>query len=515
MAELDTITIPTLDELRDGNLRVRRNGLIQRGVANPNVTRSSDHYVYATALAINIAPAYQNLGIMSDQQMPDTAEDEYLIRQLTTYGLEVPSAVGSSGNIVFAASSASLVPTGKQLVDDLGQVYEVVTGGTYVDGNEIPIRGVTTGKSTDHVSGDALQWVGGVPGFADNVALVGPGGLTGGADEGDNSSNRSLLYSHLRNPAGGGNWSQIIAWAKAASPSVYSAFVYPALNGPATVGLVLLGPMSYDSTNGFTREVTETVRSLVHDYVAAQIDAHAHVNLTTQTPKEADSNAVDVSVAIGVSLPAAIGAGGPGGGWVNATPWPVLLGTATRVYVSAVTDSTHITITSNDAGTTPSAVGIQDGVTEVAWFDAQGYADGNAAVRTAVVTAHGGSTGAITLTLSEPFPDIATNDFVFPSSERAEQYAQAFLLAMSNMGPGQWYSNLSLVPQAARRPLIAQQQTSDMAASLLKPITDSGEEVEDVAYLYRSSTSPAVPVSTTASPKTFVPGTLGFFDKIP
>jgi uncharacterized phage protein gp47/JayE len=514
MAELDKFYTPTVDDLVNANLRVRRNGLIQRGVENPNVTTGSDHYVYARALALNLAPAYQNLAIMADQQMPDSATGDDLVRQMDIYGIEVPAAAGATGNIVFAASASSLVPTGKQLIDEIGQVYEVVTGGTYDDEDEIPIRGVSTGVATEHVEGDALQWVGGAPGFADTVALVAPGGLTNGSDEANDSSNRSLLYSHLRNPPGGGNWMQVIAWAKEASPAVYSAFVYPALNGPATVGLCVLGKLSYDGSQ-FVRHVAESERASVDTYVSAQLDARAHVHLTTQTPKFDEGATLEVDVAIGLSLPAAIGAGGPGGGWVNAVPWPVLLGTATYVYVDVVTDSTHLTLSSDDAGTTPSALNLVDGVTEIAWFSPQAWVDGDDCIKTSTVIAHGGTTGALTVTLSEPLAGVQVDDMIFPSCEHAEEYAQAFIAAMGNMGPGQWYPNLALVPQAARQPLVVRQQPSDMVSSLLKSVSDTGEEVEDIAYLYRSDTAPPAPGSTTNSPIVIVPSGLGFFDKIP
>lgn len=514
MASLDTFVVPTPEQIRDANLRVRRNGLIARGVTNPNVTRDSDHWVQATALAQSLSTALQNVVIMNDQSMPDTATGERLVRWLNFYGLTPESPTGASGNVTFVTSTATLVPIDSRLLDEIGQVYKVTVGGTYNDGDEIPIVGVSTGKATDHDTGDILQWVD-QPAFADNTVTVAAPGLIGGADQDDDEASRSLLYSHVRNPAGGGNWSQVIQWAKAASASVQSAFVYPALEGPATLGLCLLGQLTYDPGNGFTREVSETVRAAVHDYVAAQLDANKHVFLRTQTPKDADSAAIDTNVSIGLSLPASTGAGGPGGGWVDAIPWPVLLGSAKYVRVETVTDSTHLTLTSNDAATTPTATGLVDGVTKVAWFSPQAFANGDTSVITATVTAHGGSTGHVTVTLSEPFAGILAGDYVFPSCERADDYAKAFMAAMSNLGPGQWYPDLSLVPQAARQPLVARQQPSDVASSLLKPIENAGDEVEDVAYLDRSVTSPSAPLSLTASPNVLVPQALGFYDKIP
>jgi len=515
MADIDEFYSPTVDDLINANLRVTRNALILRGVENPNVTRDSDHYVRARALALNLVPAYRNGVIMGDQMMPDTATGERLVRHLKIYGLTPLTAAGASGNIILTTSTTTLVPVDSQLIDDVGQVYRVTVGGNYDDGDEIPVIGVSTGKSTDHDEDDILQWVD-QPAFADPLAAVASPGLIGGADTDEDEDSRSLLYTHLRNPAGGGNWSQIIAWAKAASSSVKAAFVYPALDGPATVGLNLLGELTYDVVNGFTREVSATVRTLVHAAVAAQLNARGHVNLTTTTPTDSGATPnVNLSVSIGLDLPESTGAGGPGGGWVDVRPWPILNGVATRCTVLSVTDSTHLILTSDEAGTTPSADGLQDGVTQIAWFSPVSYSDGNAAIITATVTAHGGTTGAITVTLSAPFTGIIAGDYVFPNAENHEVYAQALLTAIGDLGPGQWHPNLALVPEAARQPLVNRQQPSDITGSLLKPIVDSGEEVEDAQYLYRSATTPGVPATTADSPFVFVPSRLGFFDRIP
>ena len=513
-AEIDEFWVPTVAEMVNANLRVRRNGLIQRGVANPNVTKDSDHYVYATALAHNLAPAFANLIIMADQQMPDTAEGARLIRWLEIFGLSPLTSVGSSGPVIFSTSVTTLVPVDSQLIDDVGQVYRVTVGGNYADGDAITIIGVSTGASTDHAEGDALQWVD-QPAFADTQVLVGPGGLKGGADTASNEGNRAQLYSHLRNPAGGGNWSQIIQWAKGISSSVESAFVYPAIDGPSTIGLCLLGRFSLDESFGFSREVSETVRALVHDYVSAQLDANKHVRLTTQTPKLVDGAVTGSDISIGLALPYAIGAGGLGGGWVDSTPWPVLLGTATHIWVQAVVDTTHLTLTSNHFAAAPSAVGLVDGVTKISWFSRAAYMAGDACIFTATVLSHSGTTGDLTVVLDAPFPTVESQDFVFPACENAEVYAQALMTALGTLGPGEWYPNLALVPQAARQPPARGQQPSDLAGAMLKPIVDSGDEVEDAAYLYRSATTPGVPGSTDESPLVIVPYTIGFYDKIP
>jgi uncharacterized phage protein gp47/JayE len=513
---------PTPTDIRDANLRVRRNGLIARGVTNPNVTPDSDHFVYATALAQNIAPAYQNLVIKADQQMPDSALDADLVRLYNIFIGDVPVAVGSSGSVVANFSATSLVPLNAELQDEVGQVFQVTVSGNYNSGDLIPILGLTTGKGTDHETGDVLQWVV-PPANSAATAIVAAPGLIGGADALDNEHLRALLISHLQNPPGGGNWSQVQGFALKASPSVTAAFVYPALNGPSTFGLCVLGALTYAGANGFTREVTSTVLAAVDTYVKAQTPGPAPVMFVTTTPTDTGGTTpdVDVDVAIGLSLPESVAAGGAGGGWIDAVPWPNLLGAATRVTVSVVTDSTHLTLTSDDPTNCPSATNLLDGVTQIAWFSPVSFAAAtdtvtSPAIITATVISHSGTTGALNVVLDTPLTGILAGDFVFPNSENVETYAQAFLAAMGNLGPGQWSSNPGIVPTANRRPLVTRQQPSDITSSILKAVEDTGDEVQDTAFLFRSSTTPGIPPNTTtASPFVFVPRRFGFYDKIP
>ncbi len=519
MADIAQFTVPSFSDIRDANLRVRRNGLIARGIANPNVTKDSDHFVYATALAQNVAPAYQNLVIKADQQMPDTALDADLVRLYNLFVGQVPVPTGASGNITANCSATMNVTLLAQLQDETGQVYEVEVAGNYDNGDPIPVAGLTTGSSTDHDTGDVLQWVV-PPANSAATALVAAPGLIGGTDVLGNESLRALLISHLQNPPGAGNWSQVQGWALLASPSVKSAFVYPAINGPSTFGLCVLGELTYAGAAGFTRQVSSTVLALVDAYVKAQMPGPAPVMFTTVTPTDTGAAPdVDVDIAIGLSLPEAISAGGTGGGWVDAVPWPELAPGDTHVIVGSVTSSTEFTLTSLTSNS-PTATNLLDGVTQIAWFSPVSWAAAtptapSPAILTATVLSHSGTAGAIHVVIDKPFTGIAAGHFIFPNAENVEIYAQAFMAAMAGLGPGQWSTNPGIVPTANRRPLVTRQQPSDITAAIIKAITDSGDEVEDAAFLYRSLTTPGVPANTTTlSPFVFVPRRFGFYDKI-
>lgn len=512
------LQVPKPSEIRDAGLRVVRSALIVRGVANPNVTKDSDHFVSWDALAQELATIYANSQVSADQSMPDTAEDEDLVRWLDFFQRAPREAQGSAGPIVLKSSASTFVALAKQLIDSQGSVFEVTTGGTYANNATIPIRGVSTGNATNLPQGTPLQWVGGAPSFSDPIALVGVGGLIGGADTDTNETARNFLYSHVRNPAQAGNWTQIARWALESSASVQAAFVYPALNGPATVGVCIVGPLTFDATNGWSRGVSDDVLAVASSYILARLPDSVRPGTVIVTPKDTGLSTpnVDSTVAIGLNLPLAVAGGGPGGGWVDAVPWPDLIGAATRVYVQTVTDSTHLVLTSNDAANCPTSTNLIAGETEIAWFSPSQFAGGSDPMVTATVTEVSGSTGAISVTLSEPFAGIVAGDVVMPNAENIQAYGRAFLATMNAMGPGQWTNHPVVLVYAKRYPLVTSANPADFVGTQLRAMTDVGSEVLDAAYLYRSTTALGVPVNTTtASPLIQVPFRFGFFNKIP
>lgn len=515
------ISVPRPSDIRDAGLRTVRSGLLKRGVPNPNVTEGTDEWIRWEAFSIQLAIGFANQQILTDQILPDTAEQDGLARHLAIYGIGFRPAQGSNGNVTLNSSAATFIPTGQQLIDAIGNLFEVSIGGTYNNGEPVPVHAIVGGLSTNHQAGEVLQWVA-APAFTDRRAIVATGGLKDGADADTNETARNRLLALLRNPRGGGNWPQVKGWAEQASASVQAAYVYPAINGPATYGVVVVGPLSFDPVLGWTREVTTATVNLVASYVAAQMPIHADQVDATPTDTVSSSPAVDTDVAIGLALPISTAGGGPGGGWVDATPWPALLGTATRVTVQTVTSSTDITLTSDDVATTPNVTGLIAGQTTIAWFSSAAYAAGqDPLVIATVATIVSTTTGHVRITLSTPFTGIVVGDFVMPNAENIQDYARAWLQAMNDMGPGEWSAHADVLVHGRRQPLGIVQNPYSLGGVQLRAITDVGEEVADAAYLYRSTTTPAAGVAVTpgnpasAPPNILVPRRFGFFNKIP
>lgn len=502
MADLYTFVVRDSATIRDSILRTLRNGLIRRGVADPNTGPGSDWYVLAQSVANQLAHVEANAVIKADEAMPDTTTEEGLARACAIVGISKQPAAGSVGPVVLASSASVTIATGDQLIDGAGLTYQVSTGGTYANGDLIPIAAISTGRDTNHAEGDVLRWVT-TPPYASEKALVGPGGLVNGIDEEDDEVLRARLFALLQNPPRSGNAQHVAELAEASTPSVQKAFVYAAAQGPGTFHVAVTAAPTATSKS---RELASaTVTSTVAPYVQGHLPEHTH-NVTTTVED------VDTDVAFGLVLPEAPVANppGPGGGWVDGTPWPAPNASTTwRCTVTSVTSTTVFTV---DATTAPSA-----GVSHVAWLSPFNWR-----LYRAVVTAVSGSSGAYIITVDQPFAGIDVGCYIWPDCQNAQTYIDAVLAAYALMGPGEKTSNVSALTRAFRRPRTAAGWPMTLGGHLTKAITAAGDEVEAAQFFHRTDgtttltdtsgvVTPQVPGSVADPPKIFVPRHIAFY----
>src|SRR5579875_638833 len=346
---LYTFTQKSAQQIHDDIIRGIKNGLIAQGISNPNVGPGSDYDITATAVANELAVVQANSVILADQLMPDTAAGSFLDRWLGVFGLSRRAATPSTGVVTPAISvSSTNIPQGTQLVDSSGLLYEVTVGGSYGTAAglslNVPVQAVVGGSNTNHNNGDTLRWVTAPPYCQPTVSVGttgGTDGLSGGADseEGLDEPPPARLFALLQNAPKGGNWSDVAGWAQASTPDVQAAFVYPALQGPATVYFAVtrnaqsVPPFSSTSKN---RDISSTIVSgTVVPYVQGLLPEHVYsVGLSVA------NQATDIALLL--SLPSAPTASppGPGGGWLDGTPWPSTVGGTAIPVVGTVTNST-------------------------------------------------------------------------------------------------------------------------------------------------------------------------------
>jgi hypothetical protein len=113
--------------------------------------------------------------------------------------------------------------------------------------------------------------------------------------------------------------------------------------------------------------------------------------------------------------------------------------------------------------------------------------------------------------VDSPFPGVTVGCYVWPQSLKQADYVAAFLAAMALMGPGEKSSNTSALIRGYRHPIPSLSWPYSLNATVLKSITDVGDEVLDVSYLARSTTTPAVPAAVTDPPNILIPRHVGFY----
>jgi hypothetical protein len=497
-----TFAAPLVSTMRDNMLRTWANGIAANNPNGPapDIAPGSDMYILCSAVATELAPAMANTVISSDENMPDTCtfEGGGLQRWMGAVGLSRNPAIGSSGNITFSSSVATspgvFIPTGAQLQDTSQQLYQVIVGGDYYDQQQIPITSLSLGAGTVHANGDTLTWVNGPPFSAKTVQVGSPGGsdgLTGGADAEDTPTGRTRLLTRLQNPPSSGNWSATVGFAESSTPAVEKAFCYPAAQGPATTHVAVT---SRATPTLRTRDVPTTVlNATVIPFTQGLLPEHVYSLITTV-------NNVTANASVLLSIPSAPTASppGPGGGWINGTPWPSSIGGTAPVTSSTVVSSTHFTV---NATTAPQA-----GVTQVSYLDPTTWT-----LYTAIVTAVSGTSGAYVITLSAPFVNVAIGSVIFPASQNQAVYVAAFLAAFAAMGPGEKTTLAAVLPRAFRHPTPAGSWPNTLGPNVLKAINSCSAEVLDVQWVYRSSTTTPVPVSILYPPSILVPGNLGLY----
>lgn len=502
MPQLLTFVVKDAVTCRDDMCRTMRNGLIRRGVANPNVGPNSDSYLLFTAVGNELAVIGANAVIKADQLMPDSAEDEDLERSAAVFDLTFQPAAGSVGNVIIKASATSPIPTDAELTDEAGLRYKVSVGGDYDDGEAVPIEAIDIGDATNHAEDDILQWASAPP-YCDARVTVDVGGLTNGIDAEDSEVLRARELAVLQNPPGAGNPEHFVEVAEESTPRVQKGFCYPAALGPATTRVVVTAAPTATNKN---RDIASTVMTgLVSPFIIGAMPQHADIGVTTVTNVNAD-------VAFALSLPEAPTANppGPGGGWLNGTPWPRPDGLTTfRCTVTAVTSSTVFTV---DSLTEPVAT-----VTRIAWLSPTTWK-----LYTAVVTGFTGSSGAYVVTIDRPFTGVTTGCYIWPDAQNAQLYVNAVLSQFAIMGPGEVTANASALVRGFRHPPPSSAWPMSLGAHLLNRITDDQDEVLAAQFFHRTDGTttltgtagqllPQVPATADLAPKQLVPRHIAFY----
>ena len=477
-----TLTVKSASEVRDDIIRTIRNGLIEQGISNPQVTLTSDFGLIAAALGNEVAVPANNCVLLADQAMPDTAVGANLDRILSFYGLTRRVASQSAGLIVATASASSFVPLAAQLVDQNGNQFQVTVGGSYGNGSLIPVQSVNAGSSTNQEAGATLTWASPPAFFAPTAAVSSINPITGGTDTETDAVARTRLIAFLSNPPGGANPSQIVEWAQAADPSVQTAFVSCAARGPGTVDVCVVG---YANANDGDRDVNYLLLvNKIAPYIQGQLPQYADGYTCT-----VHNYPMDISIGLSLPLPPSAIPSGPGGGWLDPAPLQVTNAKpAIRVVDGYALSGSTAGVPVNTATSfwvdfpVAPAQGVQYSLSYVSPVTFTVYSGVTSG--TYIPATNYGSLSSYTsmyyVTLNSPFyynsntnTIIQPGNYVFPTAANTATYVTTFLNYMASLGPGERTAVSGLLPRALRQPYDQTSGAYKLNTRLIKPIVCS------------------------------------------
>ena len=502
MATVGELYVPgSAGEIRDDMLTDIRLEMIAQGITDdPPVQPGTDLYIWADAVANSAMLQYANIALLSDAANPNDAEGEDLDKWREALGLPEVVASGSSGKIKVTVEGGGTATFGggEQGVLDNGLRIEV--SGAHVgivDAAEVAVTALDTGTDTNAEPGYSVRWANPPINVATDAEVSANVPLTGGTDEENDDRKRTRILNRLRNPPGGGNWSQKRETVLNALSSVQDAYIYPALGGPASERIVPVKALDTENMD-YSRALSSDAMAIVRSAIHAEFDSPDEIVI--QPPVD---QAVDVAITL--TLPNSAQTNGDGTGWTDAAPWPPLEGGDTRVSVSAVSSATTFTV---NASTTTTPVANQ---THVAW-----WSPNTRRFHLALITGVTGGTGAWVITVDQPMTDalgndVAVNDYLSPSAASVEAYGETWVSLMNAMGPGENTADANRLPRSLRHPGIVEDAHADLTNAQLSLMRGEHPEIMDFDYSYRSSTSPTVPATVATAPSILTPQHFGIY----
>jgi len=476
------------------------------------ITRpGTDWHILGTALGNIAILQYANISRADEDIDETTATGAALDRIREALGLPEVPASPATGHITIQVDGSQLgaislsnhefvLPNGKR--GKIDGIHTITVGTALPD---IPAVTIDTGDDVNFPADTLVRFVS-PPAFCpleNKVSIASP--LTGGDDGevvGDpvgDERKRLRIQNKRQNIPAGGNWGHMIELSLDALATVQYAFVYPALGGPGSVKVIVVRDVDPDNYT-FTRQLPAPALQIVRNAIHASMPAPMEIVVDTA----ADS---DTDAALTLNIPDAVSAGGNGQGWLDAAPWPPLAGGDTKVSITLLltTDGSQIRVNATTA-TPPVA-----GQTHISWWSQE-----DQKFHTRLVTAQSGGTGAWNLTLDAPLVDHnnaipQVGEYISPAAVNIDDYGRTWIDQMRKLGPGENTADGNRLPRALRRPFIADSWPSSLTAKQLIGMGNAHGEIRDIAWSFRSQSTPSVPANVTIDPNILTPRHFGVY----
>lgn len=339
---IDTLPVAFVAKTRD---RIKADYLRSYKIRNPNARteEGTQPDIDASIAADVVLPLWAVARHVADATSLESMTGSALDQRAAEAGIPPRlEAGGASGFVEIEASAGGgTIYEGDELTNVATRmVYECAVTALYVDGDLVPVRGVSTGEQTNLDPDVVLTWSSPRPGIGPSATVAADtqgNGLTGGrVVEGDDEI-RERIRDARGNPKASGNEAEIRdALAEIPGLRIQYAFVWPGIVATGTCGFSFtLNP----ARPGGSRAPNATQLAEALAYLQGRFPADDGLFAIALVEQNVDLT-LDVEWADGAV------------GWSDATPWPPYYAPSAgpgAVVVSAVTSATGFTLATDDA----------------------------------------------------------------------------------------------------------------------------------------------------------------------
>jgi hypothetical protein len=482
------------DELIQRMLRDARLAALDAGLAEPPTQPGSDLHITATMDGNTALIGFANINSLEQDASVFTATGAALDQMRKDEGLPEVEPTGAKGRLKIEVLGPTTIPNGLRFRYPNGLLGRVVGGAINPATNsELDVEAISTGSATNLRSDTAVTFIGPPINLVAQAKVSKAIPLSGGTDAETDERKRARILNVRRNKPAGGNWAQIRQVMLDSLGSVQDGYVYPCLGGPSSQKAVPVKGFDREN-NDYSRTLSDAALAIVRAAVQAKVPSDETI-LQSSVDQICD-------IALQIEIPDSYLAGGNGQGWVDASPWPPLVGADNgRVMVSSTdADFDTLTVTAN----TPTAP--TDGLTHIAWWssvDRKFYR--------ALVVGHSGSIGAWVLNLDRPLVDSVGNgpilggDYISPDAQNLDAYGALWVDIFEALGPGENTSSADRLPRAKRHPYVTDEDASSITRATLGKLTANYPEITDIEFSYAPTTTPTVPANVSIAPNVLIP----------
>jgi uncharacterized phage protein gp47/JayE len=457
---------------------------VDAGIDSPPVNRGTHWDLSATSTANIGSVLVFNQQMLDKDGDPTRAEGDALEEWRIKIGLpEVPPSV-SSGEITTVVIGVGTIPVGLQFTAPNGFRAKTITAATGTGLLPVSAEMLDVGEDGDIDTGTKVKFNAPPPNVLVDATVT--SAFTGGTSTETDTKKRDRVLNRLRNPPGGGNWSQIREIAMSASGAVSGAYCYPALGGPGSMKVVVTS--TGDATN---RAITSTmeldkIRSAIANEFPEDLNKYV-VQSVANLP---------VSVGVGLDLPI-VGSGA----WLASGP--------RRPAVVIGTLGTLLNLQAATSGDVINNVAVGDTVAYWSVADQRFY---TSTVTVVYVTA----TGLCNFDHS-PWLDGGTGplvgEWVCPACDGIVELGAAWLAAMIGLGPGENVASSNpRFTRAYRHPAPSAGNPHSLTNVQLAALQEAQPAITGSEYLLRSPVStPTVPALLMDAPNCLTLANFGVY----